>query len=96
MKSVDYCFSTFLDKGRKNYQHHISLQVRNKVDDRIYALKRIQLDQQSEVVRRKIIREVKLLSSLNHENVVRYYTSWIDEFEQVSNFLSNMKMLLYR
>ncbi|XP_063859482.1 eIF-2-alpha kinase GCN2-like isoform X2 [Scylla paramamosain] len=56
--------------------------VHNKVDDRIYALKRIRLDQQSEVVRRKIIREVKLLSSLNHENVVRYYTSWIDEFEQ--------------
>lgn len=73
-------------------QCHTSSQVRNKVDDRIYALKRIQLDQQSEVVRRKIIREVKLLSSLNHENVVRYYTSWIDEFEQVRHFLSHLEI----
>lgn len=56
--------------------------VRNIVDDRIYALKRIPLHTQSENVRRKITREVKLLSSLNHENVVRYYTSWIDELTQ--------------
>nr|XP_053628943.1 eIF-2-alpha kinase GCN2-like isoform X2 [Cherax quadricarinatus] len=66
--------------GRGGFGH--VFKVRNKVDDRIYALKRICLDQQTEKLRKKINREVKLLSSLNHENVVRYYTSWIDEFTQ--------------
>ncbi|KAK7084017.1 Eukaryotic translation initiation factor 2 alpha kinase 4 [Halocaridina rubra] len=66
--------------GKGGFGH--VFKVRNTVDDREYALKRIPLHQQSEKVRRKIIREVKLLSSLNHENVVRYYTSWIDEFIQ--------------
>lgn len=77
---LDQEYAILESLGQGGFGH--VFKVRNKVDDRIYALKRIQLDQQSEVVRRKIIREVKLLSSLNHENVVRYYTSWIDEFEQ--------------
>ncbi|XP_076064689.1 eukaryotic translation initiation factor 2 alpha kinase Gcn2 [Oratosquilla oratoria] len=66
--------------GRGGFGH--VFKVRNKVDDRIYALKRIPMYQQSESVRRKITREVKLLSSLNHENVVRYYTSWMETLTQ--------------
>ncbi|RXG62271.1 eIF-2-alpha kinase GCN2 [Armadillidium vulgare] len=53
-----------------------------QVDDRIYALKRISLYHKSEATRRKMTREVKLLSSLNHENVVRYYTSWIENISE--------------
>ncbi|XP_071529690.1 eIF-2-alpha kinase GCN2 isoform X2 [Panulirus ornatus] len=82
----EYDILELLGKGGFGFVY----KVRNKVDDRTYALKRIQLDQHSETVRKKIISEVKLLSSLNHENVVRYYTAWIDEFiqDQKDNFPS--------
>lgn len=56
-------------------------QVRNKLDDCRYAIKRIKLTQSNIAVNKKIMREVKLLSSLNHENVVRYYNSWLENLE---------------
>ncbi|XP_069986045.1 eIF-2-alpha kinase GCN2 isoform X2 [Penaeus vannamei] len=76
----EYKILEFLGKG--GFGH--VFKVRNTVDDREYAVKRIPLHEQSDSVRKKIIREVKLLSSLNHENVVRYYTSWIEDLVQES------------
>lgn len=52
--------------------------MRNKLDGGYYAIKRIQLNPRNRTLNKKIIREVKLLSRLNHENVVRYYNSWIE------------------
>uniref|UniRef100_T1IQL0 non-specific serine/threonine protein kinase n=1 Tax=Strigamia maritima TaxID=126957 RepID=T1IQL0_STRMM len=54
------------------------LKVRNKLDGRVYAIKRIVLNQHNKLLNKKITREVKLLSRLNHENVVRYFYSWIE------------------
>lgn len=54
------------------------LKVRNKLDGREYAIKRIELNPRNRQLNRRITREVKLLSQLNHENVVRYYNSWIE------------------
>ncbi|KAF5288488.1 hypothetical protein FQA39_LY15417 [Lamprigera yunnana] len=54
------------------------LKVRNKLDGGQYALKRIDLNPKNKQLNRKITREVKLLSKLNHENVVRYYNAWIE------------------
>lgn len=54
------------------------LKVRNKLDGGVYAIKRIKLNPKNKQLNRKITREVKLLSRLNHENVVRYYNSWIE------------------
>lgn len=56
--------------------------ARNLVDNNLYALKQVCLSSRrssctNEVQR--ILREVQYLSSLNHEHVVRYYTSWIEE-----------------
>jgi translation initiation factor 2-alpha kinase 4 len=48
-------------------------QVRNRLDGRIYAVKKIKLDPKDEEFNRRIIREVTLLSQLHHEYVVRYY-----------------------
>lgn len=50
--------------------------VRNLLDDQVYAIKSIRLNPADKGTNRKIMREVKLLSRLNHENVVRYYNSW--------------------
>lgn len=52
--------------------------MKNKLDGGYYAIKRIQLNPKNRQLNRKIVREVKLLSRLNHENVVRYYNSWIE------------------
>jgi serine/threonine protein kinase len=48
------------------------------LDGGVYAIKRIELNPKNKQLNRKITREVKLLSRLNHENVVRYYNSWIE------------------
>lgn len=48
------------------------------MDGCIYAIKRIKLNPKNKQLNKKITREVKLLSRLNHENVVRYYNSWIE------------------
>lgn len=55
------------------------LKVRNILDNREYAIKRIPLTPRTRLVlERKMTREVELLSRLNHENVVRYYNSWLE------------------
>jgi len=52
--------------------------VKNKLDDCFYAIKCIELNNKNKILNKKITREVKLLSRLNHENVVRYLNSWIE------------------
>ncbi|XP_055375444.1 eIF-2-alpha kinase GCN2-like [Condylostylus longicornis] len=58
------------------------LKVRNILDKREYAIKRIRLLTTNEQLYEKIIREVELLSRLNHVNVVRYFNSWIEEMSE--------------
>ncbi|XP_041355156.1 eIF-2-alpha kinase GCN2-like [Gigantopelta aegis] len=58
------------------------IKVKNKLDGRLYAIKRIPLNPKSKQFNKRITREVKLLSRLNHENVVRYYNSWIEVSEE--------------
>ncbi|KAF9407225.1 hypothetical protein HW555_012676 [Spodoptera exigua] len=64
------------------------LKVKNKLDGGFYAIKRIKLNPESVQLNKKITREVKLLSRLNHENVVRYFNAWIEssvELEEDDN-----------
>ncbi|KAI8912864.1 kinase-like domain-containing protein [Gorgonomyces haynaldii] len=61
--------------GRGAFGHVSS--CRNKLDDRHYAVKVIPLDTDYE----KTLREVKLLSKLQHSNVVRYFSSWLEHCE---------------
>lgn len=54
------------------------LKVRNTLDNRLYAIKRIPLTTRSRQIYNKMKREVELLSRVHHENVVRYFNSWIE------------------
>ncbi|KAF1947043.1 kinase-like protein [Clathrospora elynae] len=53
------------------------VKARNKVDGRIYAIKKIK--QKSASALTEVLSEVMLLSRLNHSCVVRYYTAWPED-----------------
>ncbi|CAF2775368.1 unnamed protein product [Rotaria sp. Silwood2] len=53
--------------------------VQNKLDGCFYAVKQILLKSANKQVNKKITREVKLLSKLNHQNIVRYYSTWTEQ-----------------
>ena len=50
--------------------------AQNKLDGRLYAIKRVQLPSHEHLLNQMILREVKLLSRLNHDNIVRYFNAW--------------------
>ncbi|RZC35247.1 Pkinase, RWD and/or tRNA-synt His domain containing protein [Asbolus verrucosus] len=66
------------------------IKARNNLDGGYYAIKRIKLNPKNRQLNKKIVREVKLLSRLNHENIVRYYNSWI---ETTFTFTDNIEEL---
>lgn len=57
----------------------VTFKAKNRVDGKIYALKRVYLGTSVEDDARKVLREVEVLSSLNSENVVRYFAAWIEK-----------------
>eukprot|EP01127_Copromyxa_protea_P017790 TRINITY_DN5473_c0_g1_i1.p1 TRINITY_DN5473_c0_g1~~TRINITY_DN5473_c0_g1_i1.p1 ORF type:complete len:1454 (-),score=277.03 TRINITY_DN5473_c0_g1_i1:125-4486(-) len=52
--------------------------ARNRLDGRIYAIKKIKFGRTDKRYMERVLREVKTLSRLHHQHVVRYYQSWID------------------
>ncbi|CAF4393029.1 unnamed protein product [Rotaria socialis] len=63
--------------GRGGFGH--VFKVQNKLDGCFYAVKQILLKSANKQVNKKITREVKLLSKLNHQNIVRYYSTWTEQ-----------------
>ena len=53
------------------------VRARNKLDGRFYAIKKI--TQTSSSALSGVLSEIILLASLNHPNIVRYYTAWVEE-----------------
>jgi serine/threonine protein kinase len=51
----------------------------NRLDGRLYAVKKISLSSKDVQLNRKIKREVTTISRLLHTHVVRYYASWVEE-----------------
>lgn len=52
------------------------VKARNKIDNRIYAVKKVRLKTEGSDV--KIFREVNALSRLSHRFIVRYFTTWVE------------------
>ncbi|KAI9320676.1 kinase-like domain-containing protein [Dichotomocladium elegans] len=55
------------------------VKAKNRLDGRLYAVKKIRLDPRDSEDLRKILREVQTLSSLHHQYVVRYYATWFED-----------------
>lgn len=55
----------------------VVFESKNKIDDIHYAVKRITLPN-SEASKKKVMREVKLHAKLDHKNIVRYYSTWLE------------------
>jgi serine/threonine protein kinase len=56
--------------------------VRNLLDGRYYAIKKIRLNKNQDE-NKKILREVTTLSRLQHQHIVRYYQAWIEDGESI-------------
>ncbi|KAG0250918.1 hypothetical protein DFQ27_009132 [Actinomortierella ambigua] len=52
--------------------------ARNKLDGIEYAIKKVRLRGGAKMRYEKIFREIKFLARLDHKNVVRYYSSWLE------------------
>lgn len=55
----------------------IVFEAKNKIDDCHYAIKRIPLPNRQES-RERVMREVKALAKLDHQNIVRYFNAWLE------------------
>ena len=71
--------------------------VQNKVDDQIYAVKtlHIHLGLDQDIKTHKVFRELFPLLKLDHKNMVRYYTTWV-ELESKTPMLFNPMLRKYR
>ncbi len=63
--------------GRGSFSEVVK--VRNKLDGRFYAVKKIIIRQGQRLAR--IMREVQTLSRLHHQNIIRYYQAWLEEVQ---------------
>ncbi|KAI8369907.1 kinase-like domain-containing protein [Choanephora cucurbitarum] len=60
------------------------IKARNRLDGRLYAIKKVRLDPRDSEDLKKILREVHSLSSLHHQYVVRYFATWFEDEDGMS------------
>lgn len=53
--------------------------MRRIADDKIYALKKVELSQLNENERQNALNEVRIIASMRHQNIVNFYECFIDE-----------------
>jgi translation initiation factor 2-alpha kinase 3 len=55
----------------------VVFEVKNKLDDCHYAIKRVVLPNKQES-RDRVMREVRTLANCEHQNIVRYFHAWVE------------------
>lgn len=58
------------------------VKARNKLDGRIYAIKKVLFAGTDRRYMDRVLREVMTLSRLSHRHVVRYYQAWLDTADE--------------
>jgi translation initiation factor 2-alpha kinase 4 len=87
-KSLEWSRRETLDSSRHRTDYEILdeigrgafgtvYKVRNKVDGHVYAMKQVS------DFSKHVLREVHVLSSIDHEHVVRYYGAWVEKGEEL-------------
>ncbi|CAI5711587.1 unnamed protein product [Hyaloperonospora brassicae] len=54
------------------------VKVRNRLDRQLYAVKKVKVDPNDKTMKKKILREVKTISRMQHRHIVRYFQAWIE------------------
>ncbi|CAG2109199.1 unnamed protein product [Medioppia subpectinata] len=71
--------------------------VKHRLDDKIYAVKKVQFGAFSEEKKQRILNEVKSLAKLDSDFVVKYYNSWLESnhlFIQMDFIPQSLRSLL--
>ncbi|KAI9637172.1 kinase-like domain-containing protein [Dioszegia hungarica] len=55
------------------------VKARNKLDSRVYAIKKVKLRQGDD--EQRVYREVQNMSGVNHQHIVRYFTCWLEDVQ---------------
>ena len=63
------------------------LVAKRKEDNKIYAIKRVQISNMSNKEKLNALNEVRLLSSINHQNIIGYKESFYDEPTETLNMV---------
>jgi serine/threonine protein kinase len=59
----------------------VVFRARNRLDDRVYAIKKVVFKDNSERTRRQAkcaLREVRVLALMSHPNIVQYHCAWLE------------------
>ena len=92
--ATDYQYESYLEQGRyeKSFEEISILgqggfgkvfEVRHKLDQHTYALKkiRIHLSVDEDIKSHLVYREIQAMPMLNHKNIVRYFSCWVEAVE---------------
>ena len=84
MRPWTYNFIMSMDQfqilERLDYRNFaIVLKVRRKSDNEIYAMKRVKLGDLGEKEKKKVLKEVRIMASLQHQNILAFKEAFFDE-----------------
>ena len=61
--------------------------VKRKIDDKIYAMKQVKIQQLSEKAKENTLNEIRILASLSHKNIIGYKDAFFDENSKTLNIV---------